>query len=171
MFERLRRCEALCANRLSHIGILVASAAKIPVVSFIIVDTFNDCSDLTFPGGVATSQTCVQTGFNVVTVNTTDIVYVFAGTGQSDGGAIFDGYPCTVGAGAFGNNYLLCVTVVDNKDPVDPVCGAKGNPCPWDLDGGGFVGAGDLLLLLADWGNPYGASDLLDLLAAWGACP
>ena len=44
-------------------------------------------------------------------------------------------------------------------------------PCPWDLDEGGFVGAGDLLLLLADWGNPYGAADLLDLLAAWGACP
>ena len=48
---------------------------------------------------------------------------------------------------------------------------AGGEPCPWDLDNGGFVGAGDLLLLLADWGNPYGASELLDLLAAWGACP
>ena len=45
------------------------------------------------------------------------------------------------------------------------------NSCPWDLDGGGFVGAGDLLLLLASWGNPYGASDLLALLADWGACP
>ena len=46
-----------------------------------------------------------------------------------------------------------------------------GKPCTWDLDGGGFVGAGDLLLLLASWGNPYGAVDLLALLADWGACP
>ena len=43
-------------------------------------------------------------------------------------------------------------------------------PCPWDLDESCFVGAGDLLILLANWGNPYGASDLLDLLAAWGPC-
>ena len=42
--------------------------------------------------------------------------------------------------------------------------------CPWDLDDGGFVGAGDLLFLLANWGNPYGAADLLDLLASWGPC-
>ena len=47
----------------------------------------------------------------------------------------------------------------------------EGQDCPWDLDGGGFVGAGDLLLLLAGWGNPYGAVDLLALLADWGACP
>lgn len=43
--------------------------------------------------------------------------------------------------------------------------------CPWDLDGDGIVGGGDLLLLLASWGDPYGAADLLDVLAAWGACP
>ena len=43
--------------------------------------------------------------------------------------------------------------------------------CPQDLDDDGSVGARDLLLLLADWGNPYGASDLLNLLANWGVCP
>ena len=44
-------------------------------------------------------------------------------------------------------------------------------PCPWDLDSNGSVGASDLLLLLANWGNPYGAGDLLALLANWGPCP
>ncbi len=35
----------------------------------------------------------------------------------------------------------------------------------------GDVGITDLLVLLANWGNPYGITDLLDLLAAWGPCP
>ena len=58
-----------------------------------------------------------------------------------------------------------------------------GEPCPWDIDGSGTVGASDLLALLAAWGpNPgdpadfdgngiVGASDLLELLANWGPCP
>ena len=45
------------------------------------------------------------------------------------------------------------------------------NICPWDLDGNCDVGIGDLLIVLADWGNPYGIGDLLALLAAWGPCP
>ncbi len=44
-------------------------------------------------------------------------------------------------------------------------------PCPWDLDANGGVGVGDLLILLANWGNPYGVPDLLDLLLNWGPCP
>lgn len=48
---------------------------------------------------------------------------------------------------------------------------AGGEPCPWDLDGGGDVGVGDLLILLANWANPYGVPDLLRMLAAWGPCP
>ena len=56
-------------------------------------------------------------------------------------------------------------------------------PCPWDIDGGGSVGASDLLALLASWGQckgcaadfdgsgDVGASDLLALLANWGPCP
>ncbi len=55
--------------------------------------------------------------------------------------------------------------------------------CPWDLDGDGDVGVGDLLILLAAWGpNPghpadfdgngnVGVSDLLALLANRGPCP
>lgn len=54
--------------------------------------------------------------------------------------------------------------------------------CPIDLDGDGFVGVTDLLVLLAGWGtNPghpadfnsdrqVGVEDLLALLAAWGPC-
>ncbi len=54
--------------------------------------------------------------------------------------------------------------------------------CPWDLDGSGYVGIGDLLDLLAQWGtNPGGPpdfdgdgtvdiTDFLALLSNWGAC-
>ena len=43
--------------------------------------------------------------------------------------------------------------------------------CPWDLNNDGEVGVPDLLMLLADWDNPYGVPELLELLAAWGPCP
>lgn len=56
--------------------------------------------------------------------------------------------------------------------------------CPWDMDGTGSVGTGDLLILLAAWGpvptpDPpdldgdafVNTVDLLILLANWGACP
>ena len=47
---------------------------------------------------------------------------------------------------------------------------APGTPCPWDLVPNGSVGIADLLLLLELWNNPYGIGDLLDLLADWGEC-
>lgn len=59
--------------------------------------------------------------------------------------------------------------------------------CPWDLNGDCVVGAGDVLLLLAAWGDcpdppdpcpadfngddEVGAGDILLLLANWGPCP
>ncbi len=43
--------------------------------------------------------------------------------------------------------------------------------CPWDLDGDGNVGTGDLILLLGSWGDPYGTADLIELLGNWGPCP
>ncbi len=58
-----------------------------------------------------------------------------------------------------------------------------GEPCLWDLDGSGTVGAADLLALLAAWGpnighpadfdgdGMVGSSDLLALLINWGPCP
>ena len=54
--------------------------------------------------------------------------------------------------------------------------------CPGDLDGSGNVDFGDLLQILASWGEcvecpadldgsgDVGFSDLLDLLFAWGPC-
>jgi subtilisin family serine protease len=54
--------------------------------------------------------------------------------------------------------------------------------CPWDVDGSGGVGIGDLLALLAAWGTDpggppdfngdgtVGIADLLELLANWGPC-
>ena len=62
-------------------------------------------------------------------------------------------------------------------------CDGVGFPdCPWDLDGDGVVGIGDLLALLGAWGtNPggppdfngdgtVGIFDFLALLANWGPC-
>ncbi len=53
--------------------------------------------------------------------------------------------------------------------------------CPWDLDGSGSVGTGDLLALFAQWGTDgpadfdesgtVGTGDLLILFANWGPCP
>jgi hypothetical protein len=58
--------------------------------------------------------------------------------------------------------------------------------CPWDLDQSGVVDGGDLLALLAAWGNcddpqacpadfdgdgVVDGGDLLKLLSAWGPCP
>lgn len=59
-------------------------------------------------------------------------------------------------------------------------------PCPADFDGSGDVGAGDLAILLGNWGScedcgdcpgemngncVIDAFDLATLLGAWGACP
>ena len=56
-------------------------------------------------------------------------------------------------------------------------------PCVWDLDGNGFVGSADLLVLLLTWGpaenhpadfngdGMVGSADLLALLVNWGPCP
>ncbi len=53
--------------------------------------------------------------------------------------------------------------------------------CPWDLDGSGSVGTGDLLTLFTQWGTDgpadfdgsgaVGTGDLLILFANWGPCP
>ncbi len=52
--------------------------------------------------------------------------------------------------------------------------------CPWDLDGSGAVGTGDLLTLFSQWGTDgsadfdgsgtVGTGDLLILFANWGVC-
>jgi hypothetical protein len=62
----------------------------------------------------------------------------------------------------------------------------QGLPCPWDLNGNGFVGILDFLVLLFSWGpcddpgncpadfdgNGFvGVMDFLDLLCHWGPCP
>ena len=161
--------------------------AELPIASFLLVDPVGNCdfADLLTPGTVAYSQSCTQVGFGVATVAAPGEYFVFAATGTATGGAIFDGFPCNPpGPSAFGNNYLLCVNVVDDGGPVDTACpAAAGPPCPWDLNGSGDVGILDLLALLAAWGpNPghpadfdnsgtVGILDLLTLLANWGACP
>ena len=61
----------------------------------------------------------------------------------------------------------------------DPIFNDQEEVCPEDLDGSGHVGATDLLLLIAQWGQPGPAdldgsgavdiNDLLRLLMLWGA--
>jgi len=43
--------------------------------------------------------------------------------------------------------------------------------CYYDLDLDGSTGPGDLLGLLAGWGDPFGPTELLAMLASWGTCP
>ena len=156
--------------------------AELSVASFVIVDTNGDCSSLPIPGTVGASQSCIQTGTGVTTVSINDITYIFAGTGDNGGAAIFEGFPCPPpGPGTFGANYLLCVTITDDGVAIGTECPPVSNPCPWDLDDSGAVGTGDLLALFSQWGQVgtpadfdgggVSTSDLLILFANWGLRP
>ena len=160
--------------------------AELPIVSFLLVDPVGNCNldDLETPGTVAYSQSCTQIGFGMATVAAPGEYFVFAATGTATGGAVFDGYPCPLpGLPMFGDNYLLCVNVVDDGEVIDTTCPSEQEPCPWDLNGSGDVGILDLLALLAAWGpNPGDPADfdgngtvdifdLLTLIANWGPCP
>ncbi|MHC4416114.1 MAG: hypothetical protein ACYS0G_12605 [Planctomycetota bacterium] len=83
-------------------------------------------------------------------------------------------------SGPHGGGSIEGNTSIDNVRVA--ICELPSN-CPWDLNGDGFVGINDLLILLAAWGpNPghpadfngdgfVGIGDLLALLANWGNCP
>lgn len=155
--------------------------AELPISSFLIVDTLSDCVDLPTPGTTGYAQSCIQVqeGFAQVTLDPASRYIIFAGTGTNTGGPIFEGYPC---GGDFGNDYLLCVQVVDDDAAADPSCPPGSGGCAEDLNGDNEVGIEDLLALLAAWGtdpggppdfngdNEVGIEDLLQLLAAWGPC-
>ncbi len=78
---------------------------------------------------------------------------------------------------------VTTVSVMMTYGAKTPGGGGDGEPCPWDLDGSGSVGAADLLDLLFNWGpcpgcaadfdgdDIVGASDLLAMLFNWGPCP
>ena len=154
--------------------------AELPVVSFLITDTLSDCVDTPTVGTTAYGQTCLQIneGLAAVEIDPASSYYVFAGTGNPGGGSIFEGYEC---AGVYGNDYLLCVTVVDDGEPVDTTC--PPNPCPWDCQTtpDGQVNIPDFLAILAQWGGPgtcdfdgnddVNVQDFLDFLANFGPCP
>ena len=101
------------------------------------------------------------------------------------GNLLFD-FPCGT---PLGNDYIACVTVVDDGEASCPSaegCFGAAPPCPADIDGSGDVGVKDLLFLLGAWGDcpakgpcladfddsgDVGVKDLLFLLGAWGDCP
>jgi len=170
--------------------------SELPMVTFLIDDQNNPpgCVDgdgdgaadnLDTPGTTGYSQTCVQVGIGLATVAAPGQYYVFAGTGDAGGNAIFEGYPCSgAGPASFGNDYLLCVNVVDSGTPFDPACGGSGTvSCPQDCgDMNGQVDTVDFLALLGQWsqvgtscdmpGTSAGVDtvDFLQLLGAWGPC-
>ena len=183
---RLTIDPAADVNMDGMVDVYYSVVSELPIVSFLIRDLDPTCG----PGGtdpdlVATTaygQSCACVNPGVGTVNITDAIYVFAGTGEITGTSIFDGFPCGVGPLIFGNNYLLSVDVVDNGAPSPQECGAKVNTCPWDCQAvpDGSVGVNDFLALLAQWntvdtcdfdGGGVGVNDFLALLANWGACP
>ena len=169
------------------VDVYYSVVSELPIVSFLIRDLDPTCGpggtdpDLVSTTGYGQSCACVNPG--VGTVNITDAIYVFAGTGESTGTSIFDGFPCGVGPPIFGNNYLLSVDVTDNGDPSPQECGVAVTPCPWDCQAvpDGEVGINDFLDLLGQWtmidtscdfdGGGVGINDFLDLLGHWGPCP
>jgi len=133
-------------------------------------------------GSIASSQTCEQVGIGFATV-TVGTYYITVGAADADGSPILDGYPCGGGPGGFGNDYLLCVTVVDSGTPSDPSCGTAPVTCTGDCgDQNGVVNTVDFLALLGQWGLTGTNCDLagtepgvdtvdfLLLLGAWGPC-
>jgi hypothetical protein len=165
--------------------------SELPLISFLIDDQNNPpgCVDtdgdgaadgLDTPGTTGYGQSCVQVQDGVAGVEAPGEYYVWVGTGDSGGGSIFDGYPCSAGA-AFGNDYLLCVNITDDGEPFDPTCPPQA--CPWDCESvpSGDVGVNDFLAMLGQWGSVgtscdfdgggVGVTDFLELLGNWGPCP
>ncbi len=93
--------------------------------------------------------------------------YIFGGLGDCNNNGIID--ICDI---ADGN-----ATDKNNNGQPDE-CDKP--PCPWDLDGSGSVGTGDLLALFTQWGTKGSAdfnadgivstADLLILFTNWGPC-
>ena len=89
------------------------------------------------------------------------------------------------------NEYLVAFNgddasgeMVNNENEIyAAILGGLQLPCPWDLDGSGYVGITDFLDLLSQWGmNPggppdfdgddiVGITDFIELLGNWGPCP
>ncbi len=93
--------------------------------------------------------------------------YVFHGLADCNNNGIAD--TCDIDDGQSQDN---------NADGVPDEC--ENAQCPWDLDGNGAVGTGDLLELFTQWGTngtadfdengTVGTGDLLILFANWGLC-
>lgn len=115
------------------------------------------------PAGAGTSGGWVQHSFNPaahVTLSST-MQMRFIATDPDPGSVVeaaIDDFSVTT---------FSCTSVVD--------------PCPWDLDGDGAVGSGDLASLIGTWGQSgaadfdgsgtIGSEDLAELIGNWGPCP
>ena len=157
-------------------------------------------------GGMSWPRTIVfrpGDGAMLVTCERTDRVSAYDGTTGELIGVLITGIPEPTGMDFDSRGFLYVASLADNAvhrydlatgDFVDTVVpsgrGGLSLPtfvllleaCPADLDGSGAVDFGDILRILAAWGNTGGAEDLdesgvvdfgdlLIVLAAWGPCP
>ena len=115
------------------------------------------------------SQTQQTSGGSVTQVFSTYFRHnVDATFGNSGSGIIRDGEILGIVTHCPCPNYATRVGNANFAAARDQLCPEL---CTWDLTDDGDVGIPDLLVLLAEWGNPYGIPDLLALLADWGPCP
>ena len=130
----------------------------------------------------AMAMTLVST-FGVQTVNVT----VFD-KGNVNLGTVTN-VPAPVTGGGFFGIIMREGATIGRVNLFDPSSGSEGvyevtvylSTCPWDLNGDGIVGVGDLLQLFANWGTPgpgdfnndgtVGVGDMLIMFANWGPCP
>ena len=140
-------------------------------------------------GGIGDSQMAVGTACSNLGVRFESIAYndescgslsVVDATNGGAAGSPFGGFPLTQPLVA-GQPYRVLVGSFDGTQAVSGTLVVSGPPQgnPADLDHNGVVNAGDLAILLGNWGGSgagdidgdgsVGAADLAQLLSAWGS--
>ena len=175
------------ANEDGEVTVCLSIVSELPMAAVVVVeDPLDplDCADPDIPAADAIGFECgasLAVGYGVDYLAEGQLILVRS----SDGLENFFGFPCD--DPEFGNDYLMEVAVVDVFDDCFPVVDPCA--CPWDLNGDGVTGVGDLLILFATWGpcpgDPgcpdcpgdfnadgfIGVGDMLAMFANWGLCP
>lgn len=74
-------------------------------------------------------------------------------------------------AAGSGDTVSVTVTPTDGELDADSTTGEVYIACDGDITGDGHVDVGDLLAVIAGWGDPYNVIDLLTVIDKWGPCP
>ena len=144
--------------------------AEFPAVTFIVALGDPACTSPAVVGQWGFSDPFCGTGdsaeFTVILADHPNGIVAFVAPGNPDGSVITEGVECKLGA----NDVTIEIRLIDNNAHA--------------LDGDGVVGAGDVVMLVHNFGpcdggcpadsNEDGVVDVLDLLALlanWGPCP